>query len=193
MLRQPEAEIISVLADEVNDALLESIEMETVSALVDMVEQQVASLVFEKKPLPVEWVNRWCEELQRARAIIDSGASYSYVPESVTLMNPRSGGGDVWVANGQKEEVKETGWLGPLVARKVSSFPRALISVRDLVDALGAIMFNEEGVHALTTMENDVAVTRIGVPLESRLYSFDLPAVIQHVHDITPVSLVGVR
>ena len=60
------------------------------------------------------------------RAIIDSGASCTYVTGDVELHNAKAGGGHVWVANGQKEEVLETGELGPLSGvRKVESFERS--------------------------------------------------------------------
>ena len=45
------------------------------------------------------------------RAIIDSGASCTYVPGDVELRNATKGGSCVWVANGQKEMVVETGEL----------------------------------------------------------------------------------
>ena len=97
----------------------------------------------------------------------------------------------MWVANGQKEEVRETGWLGPLVARKVSSFPRTLVSVRDLVEALGAVTFDVDGVFATTSIGEKTTRSKIGEPLKSRLYSFDLPAVVRHVHEITPAQDCG--
>ena len=75
-------------------------------------------------------------------AIVDSGASYTYVTDAVELENARPGSGVVSVANGRLEPIKEIGDLGPIRrARKVSSFPRTLVSVRDLVESVGAVRF----------------------------------------------------
>ena len=127
------------------------------------------------------------------KAIVDSGASYTYVPGSVDLMSASPGGGHVWVANGEKEEVKESGWLGPLRARKVESFPRPLVSVRDLVEAVGSVLFDREGVYAVTRTTGGRVESKIGKPTDSRLYGFDVLGLIGHIRDVTSVASVGVR
>ena len=64
---------------------------------------------------------RWLEALQSA--ILDSGASQTYVTKHVKLKNAVPGSGSVRVANGKREKIAEKGDLGPLTgARKVNSF-----------------------------------------------------------------------
>lgn len=112
-------------------------------------------------------------------AIVDSGASYTYVTDDVELEHPRAGEGCVSVANGRLEKVIEIGDLGPIHnTRKVSSFTRTLVSVRDLVDLCGAVRFDKEGVHVVS---NNVS-SKVGTALPSRLYSFDLKNLCRHVH-----------
>ena len=152
---------------------------------------QVMEHIVEKRRLPQTWVDRWTEQL--GNAIIDSGASYTYVPETVDLMSASPGGGHVIVANGQREAVKECGWLGPLRARKVGSFERPLISVRDLVDALGEIRFTRNGVVAHTVTKGGPVSSMIGGLADSRLYSFDMAETVEHVRRVTHAAAVGVR
>ena len=97
------------------------------------------------------------------------------------------------VANGQREAVKECGWLGPLRARKVGSFERPLISVRDLVDALGEIRFTRNGVVAHTVTKGGPVSSMIGGLADSRLYSFDMAETVEHVRRVTHAAAVGVR
>ena len=94
----------------------------------------------------------------------------------------------MWVANGEKEMIAETGWLGPLRARKVTCFPRPLVGVMDLVDAVGELRFSKDGVHAETKLPNGAVVTQIGSPTEARLFSFDLQQLIDHVRRFTDLS-----
>ena len=126
--------------------------------------------------------------VQLRDAIVDSGASHTYVSKLVELWNSRQGKGCVWVANGRREEVSQIGDLGPLIGvRKVDSFTRTLVSVRDLVDQFGSVVFDSKGVH-LRTCETDATTgaagscvdTQIGRPTIQRLYSFDVEALIKH-------------
>ena len=109
------------------------------------------------------------------------------------MMSASPGGGSVWVANGEKEEVKESGWLGPLRARKVECFPRPLVSVMDLVEAVGSIRFNGEGVYAVTRTTGGCVESKIGKPTDSRLFDFDMLGLIEHIREVTNVASVGVR
>ena len=112
-------------------------------------------------------------------AIVDSGASYTYVTRHVKLANERPSNGVVAVANGQLERITSVGTLGPLQGvRKVNSFQRTLVSVRDLVEQFGSVRFDDQGVHLVTDSGKS---TRIGATLPNRLYSFDLDALARHV------------
>jgi hypothetical protein len=115
-------------------------------------------------------------------AIVDSGASFTFVTDKVQLSNPMPGKGKVWVANGQSEDIAEMGRLGPLMARKVKSFDRTLISVRDLVDKYGGVYFDDEGVHLITNLGEDLVCSTIGAANDQRLYGFDLTGLQEH-HD----------
>ena len=113
-------------------------------------------------------------------AIVDSGASYTFVTDKVMLERVLPGVGKVWVANGQSEPVAEIGSFGPLTARKVRSFDRTLVSVRDLVDKYGGVYFDNSGVHVVTTVGEKFITSTIGAPTPERLYSFDLQGLMQH-------------
>ena len=115
-------------------------------------------------------------------AIVDSGASFTFVTDKVQLSNPMPGKSKVWVANGQSEDIAEMGRLGPLMARKVKSFDRTLISVRDLVDKYGGVYFDEEGVHLITHLGEDLICSTIGAANAQRLYGFNLTGLQDH-HD----------
>ena len=87
-------------------------------------------------------------------AIVDSGASFTYVTNGVKLSEVRPGRGHVWVADGRRENIHETGALGPLTnVKKVRSFPRSLISVRDIVEKFGGVYFDGRGVHVVTLVD----------------------------------------
>ena len=106
-------------------------------------------------------------------AIVDSGASYTYVPSGVELQNERAGVGAVSVANGRVEPVSAIGDIGALRnVRKVDSFTRTLVSVRDLVEQFGTVSFTRRGVFIRRRGKNSL----IGEPLPNRLYSFNLDA-----------------
>ena len=80
--------------------------------------------------------------------------------------------------------------MGPLRnVQKVNSFPRSLISVRDLVEQYGGVWFDAAGVHVVTLEEGSALktlkssganVTRIGEPTTARLYSFDIAQLEEH-------------
>ena len=106
-------------------------------------------------------------------AIVDSGASYTYVPSGVELQNERAGIGAVSVADGRVEPVSAIGDIGVLRGvRRVDSFTRTLVSVRDLVEQFGTVSFTQRGVFIRRRGKN----SRIGRPLPNRLYSFNLSA-----------------
>ena len=83
-----------------------------------------------------------------------------------------------------REPVTEVGKLGPLVARKVDSFSRALISVADLVDRFGGVFFDRGKVYVCTPDGVGPIITCIGHRNEVRLYGFDLEALVKHEHKL---------
>jgi hypothetical protein len=118
-------------------------------------------------------------------AIIDSGASYTYVTQKVPLSDRKKGGGSVWTANGQKEDVAEIGDAGPLSqVRKVNSFTRTLISVGDLADQFGGVYFDSNGSHVISEASTGWVATKIGRRNPSRLYTFDVESLIKHKEKI---------
>ena len=116
-------------------------------------------------------------------AILDSGASQTYVTSKVTLDSPRAGTGYVRVANGKKEAIVEQGDLGPLTgARKVHSFSRTLVSVSDVAEQVGNVLFTPSAAFVLSTVGADkYAATQIATATKSRLYKFDVCALQRHV------------
>ena len=113
-----------------------------------------------------------------ANAIVDSGASRTYVGRAQRLMNAIRGSGTVTVANGKAEPVVEEGELGPIRgAQKVNSFHRTLISVMDLLEQFGWVIFDEHGVSLLTQSESGPnLLTRIGRRNSARLFDLDMTA-----------------
>ena len=112
-----------------------------------------------------------------ARAILDSGASSSFVPPEVVLGNARPGKGHVSVANGQREPIVEEGDLGPLRGvQKVKSFHRDLISVAQLCQQFGVVLFSRRGAQIVTEVgdKGEMIITQIGLATKGNLYSFDL-------------------
>ena len=124
-------------------------------------------------------------------AIVDSGESFTFVTDKVQLSNPMPGNGKVWVANGQSEDIAEMGGLGPLMARKVKSFDRTLISVRDLVDKYGGVYFDAEGVHLITHIGEDLVCSTIGAANSQRLCSFDLKGLQDHHDKVNNLAVAG--
>ena len=123
------------------------------------------------------------EELLRAlvNAIVDSGASQTYVTGNVRLDNARPGVGSVMIATGRSEDIAEVGDLGPLRARKVNSFTRTLVSVRDLADKFGGVYFDSRFVYVVSKADGRIISTEIGKATKSRLYRFSLPDLEKHV------------
>jgi hypothetical protein len=111
-------------------------------------------------------------------AIVDSGASMTYVPERVRLSDAAPGTGHVSTAEGRKRAVVESGSYGPLRnAQKVPGFTRVLVSVLDLAEQFGGVRFDVDGVYVVSGSVE----TKIGSVTASRLYSFDLLALQRHV------------
>ena len=125
-----------------------------------------------------------------SNAIVDSGASRTYVDKHVLLSNEHDSDGLVWCANGEIERVASEGDVGPLEnVQKINSFKRSLISVRDLVDKFDTVIFDADGVHVRTCRDGKDRVTTIGRPLESRLYSFMLDRLARHDRETSCASL----
>ena len=116
--------------------------------------------------------------------IIDSGASSTYVPRGVPLLEARPGNGHVMVADGRKVPITQRGNLGPLAgAKRVDNLKQVLVSVRDLVEQFGPVVFDEFGVYVNGTnggADSGKGRTRIGAPTVNRLYRFDYRALCQH-------------
>ena len=95
------------------------------------------------------------------------------------------GRGHVSVANGVREPIVETGDLGPLCgAQKVNSFNRTLVGVYALAKRFGGVFFDDQGVFVTSSPEaKKLQMTKIGDATASRLYSFDLTALEQHVQE----------
>ena len=118
-----------------------------------------------------------------ARAIIDSGASGTFVPGAVVLSNVRPGRGAVSVANGQREAIAQIGNLGPLKGvQKVNSFRRILVSVMQLCKQFGPVIFTDKGVQIASQggPGEKFIVTTIGRPTPNNLLTFDLKALCEH-------------
>ena len=95
------------------------------------------------------------------------------------------------MAHGQSEDIAEMGGLGPLMARKVKSFDRTLISVRDLVDKYGGVFFDTEGVHLTTHIGDDLVCSNIGAANSQRLCGFDLKGLQGHHDKVNRLAVAG--
>jgi hypothetical protein len=115
-------------------------------------------------------------------AIVDSGASYTYASGSESLQNASPGMGHVRVANGASEKVSLIGDMGPMKGvRQVSSFQRTLVSVKDLVEQFGPVLFNNDGVYlASRGTQGKSFISKIGSCTPERLYTFDVAALTEH-------------
>ena len=120
--------------------------------------------------------------------IVDSGASFTFVSGKTKLTNGRPTEGYVHVADGRKQKIEEIGDYGSLRnARRVASFQRTLVSVSDLVEQYGRVLFDGEGVHVCTPAEaakNGYIKTKIGEPTQQRLFSFDSKQLKRHVRRV---------
>ena len=93
------------------------------------------------------------------RAIVDSGASHTYVPGKVPLDNCKPGQGSVWTATGNRENVSEMGEMGPMMGvRKVDNFTRPLVAVSDLTDQFGGVYFDSKHVFVVSEREDGSAL-----------------------------------
>ena len=115
--------------------------------------------------------------------IVDSGASFTFVGGHCNLKNAKEATGVVHVADGRAKQIEEIGDYGPMKnARKVSCFKRTLVSVTDLVQQFGSVLFDDDGVHVTSTREDGTEVkTQIGRPTPQRLYSFEVGSLKDHV------------
>ena len=118
-------------------------------------------------------------------AIVDSGASFSYVTKSVPLSGAKPGTGFVWTADGKKRAIEEIGNAGPLKgAKRVSSFTRPLVSVSDLSSQFGGVFFDRCHVYVVSQCGNTTISTCIGKRNEAQLYTFDVQALANHEADV---------
>ena len=86
------------------------------------------------------------------------------------------------MATGKRERITEQGSLGPLTgACKVGSFARTLVSVMDVAEQVGDVMFTAEGAFVVDDSSEVPRMTKIAAATPSRLYKFDLAALEQHV------------
>ena len=123
-------------------------------------------------------------------AIIDSGASRTFVGEGTSLEGARSGRGFVSVANGQRERIAEVGDLGPLKnVQKVNSSTRTLVSVADLVEQFGVVMFDRTGAYLSSCRGKEALISKIGSYTGDRLYRFDQSSLAKHASKLP--ELIG--
>ena len=119
--------------------------------------------------------------------ILDSGASYTYVGGDKPLLLERAGVGYVSVANGHQEAIAGKGSYGSITsARRVSSFPRNLISVSDIIEQFGFVVFDREGafVISLSPSGHERLTTRIADRTDDRLFAFDSDALSEHAENM---------
>ena len=85
----------------------------------------------------------------------------------------------------------EEGELGPIRgAQKVNSFHRTLISVMDLLEQFGWVIFDEHGVSLLTQSEyGPNLLTRIGRRNSARLFDLDMEALTEHASQMAELGL----
>jgi len=124
-------------------------------------------------------------------AITDSGASHTYKGGLTQLEDEKPGGGWVSVANGHQEPIAGVGRFGPITgARRVASFPRTLVSVADLIEQFGSVVFDTRGVHIVSSIPDQAPVaTTIGCRTPSRLFSFDSPSLSRHASELESLGV----
>ena len=123
-------------------------------------------------------------------AILDSGASQTYVTSKVQLDGAEPGRGLVKVATGKRERITERGSLGPLKgACKVESFARTLVSVMDVAEQVGNVVFTADAAFVIGYSNGEKRRTKIATATPSRLYKFDLAALERHVAGGAGVSI----
>jgi len=143
---------------------------EELSSVANVMSDEVTACVSEQMALDMD------------DAILDSGASQTYVTSKVELDNAEPGRGFVKVATGKRERITEQGSLGPLTgACKVGSFARTLVSVMDVAEQVGDVVFTAKGAFVVDDASATPRMTKIAAATPSRLYKFDLAALEQHV------------
>ena len=153
------------------------------ASAVGSVSRAIRTLTRIARALSANGGTQYAALVRKLYAIIDSGASYTYVGGDRPLSHERSGAGFVSVANGQREEIAGRGWYGPISsARRVASFPRDLVSASDIIEQFGFTVFDREGVYVVSSTPSgrDVLMTRIGTRTPDRLFSFDKDALSKH-------------
>lgn len=115
-------------------------------------------------------------------AILDSGASATYVTSRVALANAKPGVGYVRSATGRREAITERGNLGPLAgAQKVEGFARTLVSVMDVAEQVGDVRFTTDAAFVESNVGDRIVASKIANATETRLYDFDMDALERHV------------
>ena len=166
---------------------------ELIKCLICVVLRAVARAVVGKQAAAVAELLSGClqgamlsEGMQLALkdAILDSGASQTYVTSRVQLENVQPGEGYVRVATGRREAVTESGDLGPIKgAQKVDGFARTLVSVMDVAEQVGNVLFTPNAAFVLEKgfgAGDAASMTKIADATYSRLYSFDVVALDEH-------------
>ena len=114
-------------------------------------------------------------------AIVDSGASFSYVTKNVPLSEAKTGTGAVWTADGQRSAIAQIGNAGPLHGvKRVDSFTRPLISVSELSAQFGGVYFDSEEVYVVSRCDGSIIATSVGRRNAAHLYTFDVQALADH-------------
>ena len=114
-------------------------------------------------------------------AIVDSGASFSYVTKNIPLSEAKTGTGAVWTADGQRSAIAQIGNAGPLHGvKRVDSFTRPLISVSELSAQFGGVYFDSEEVYVVSRCDGSIIATSVGRRNAAHLYTFDVQALADH-------------
>ena len=137
-------------------------------------------------PLPPATINKICNEINKLTQTLRADRKSSALNRTEThlfsvheLTNVRPGTGSVAVATGKREPIAEIGDLGALKnVRRVNSFTRTLVSVRDLVEQFHRVIFDADGV-SVESPDGGIR-TLIGRPMRNRLYSYDGDALSRH-------------
>ena len=173
--------------DELDDKIDDNHEVFEDATADEICDEVADNIMNEIRKLVIEIVGPEAFSTWEERSIVDSGASHSYAPKGVPLTNLRPGKGSVTVATGKREPITELGDLGALrEVRRVRSFTRMLVGVRDLVDQFHVIRFDRDGVHVET--QDGKIRTRIGRPTANRLYSFNGAALARHARAVVAAA-----
>ena len=163
------AEVRKAVAKEV-EALCEALLVELCEMLNELLDAETGACISEQ--MVVDLLD----------AILDSGASQTYVTGKVKLDGAVPGQGLVKVATGKRERITERGSLGPLKgACKVESFARTLVSVMDVAEQVGDVVFTADAAFVVGDSDGERKRTKIATATPSRLYKFDLAALERHV------------